>query len=346
MRRTTLRQLEVFAAIARLGSFTRAAEELHLTQPTASMQIKKLTDAVGLPLFEQVGKKIFLTAAGRALQDFSREIFEDFTRFEMQVADLKGLKKGGLRLGVITTAKYFIPRLLGPFCREYPGIDVAMKVSNRERILERLTDNEDDLYILGQPPEDIDVIAEPFLANPLIVLAPADHPLARVKNIPLKRLAEEPFLLRESGSGTRIATEQLFAQHNLKIKVRMELGSNEAIKQAVVGGLGISVLSSHTLSLDMPMQQLVLLDVEGFPIQRHWYVTYPKGKQLSVVAHTFLDYLMQAHHHLSDVLPYHAETKTGASDRRNNSGTPINERNAAADSKVSPNKKRRSAFTE
>lgn len=302
MRHTTLRQLEVFEAIARLGSFTRAAEELHLTQPTVSMQIKKLTDAVGLPLFEQIGKKIYLTQAGRALQEFSRQIFDHFTNFEMLLADLKGLKQGGLRLAVITTAKYFIPRLLGPFCREYPGIDVSMKVSNRERILARLQDNEDDLYILGQPPEESDAVAESFLANPLIVLAPADHPLAGKKNIPLKRLAEEPFLLREAGSGTRKAMEQLFARHRLKINVRMELGSNEAIKQAVVGGLGLSVLSRHTLTLDAPTEQLAILDVQGFPIERHWYVAYPRGKQLSVVARTFLEFLRRAPHYIGDGL--------------------------------------------
>jgi DNA-binding transcriptional LysR family regulator len=303
MRHTTLRQLEVFEAIARLGSFTRAAEELHLTQPTVSMQIKKLTDAVGMPLFEQVGKKVYLTEAGRALQNFSREIFDQFSHFEMLLADLKGLKQGRLRLGVITTAKYFIPRLLGAFYRQYPGIDVAMKVSNRERILERLHNNEDDLYILGQPPEEIDVIAEPFLDNPLIVLAPVDHPLAREKNITLQRLAEEPFLVREAGSGTRIATEQLFARHNLKIRVRMELGSNEAIKQAVIGGLGISVLSRHTLPMDVTTEQIALLDVQGFPIERHWCAVYPRGKQLSVVAHTFIDYLKEAHLHI-DVVTY------------------------------------------
>ncbi len=303
MRHTTLRQLEVFEAIARLGSFTRAAEELHLTQPTVSMQIKKLTEAVGLPLFEQVGKKVYLTDAGKALQQFSREIFDQFARFETLLADLKGVKQGRLRLAVITTAKYFIPRLLGPFCRQYPGIDVAMKVSNRERILERLGTNEDDLYILGQAPDESDVIAEPFLPNPLVVLAPADHPLARQKNIPLQRLAEEPFLVREAGSGTRIALEQLFAQHGLKMKVRMELGSNEAIKQAVVGGLGVSVLSNHTLTPDMPTEQLAVLDVKGFPIERHWYVTYPKGKQLSVVAKVFVDYLRQAPLHISDAPP-------------------------------------------
>lgn len=307
MRHSTLRQLEVFEAIARLGSFTRAAEELYLTQPTVSMQIKKLADAVGMPLFEQVGKKIYLTDAGRALQAFTRELLDHFARFEMTLADMKGLKRGTLRLAVVTTAKYFAPRLLGPFCQQYPGIEVSLKVSNRERVLERLADNQDDLYILGQPPEGLDVVAEPFLENPLVVLAPANHSLAGKKKISLARLAEEPFLLRESGSGTRAATERLFAERGLKLKVRMELGSNEAIKQAIVGGLGVSVLSRHTLALDAPMGQLTTLHVEGFPIERHWYVAYPSSKQLSVVARAFLDYLKQAPKHMQDVPCHHAE---------------------------------------
>ena len=294
MRRSTLRQLEVFEAIARLGSFTRAAEALFLTQPTVSMQIKKLTQAVGMPLFEQVGKKVYLTDAGRALQVFTRELLDHFARFEMTLADMKGLKRGTLRLAVVTTAKYFAPRLLGPFCQQYPGVDVSLQVSNREQMLERLAGNHDDLYILGQPPEGLDVVAEPFLDNPLVVLAPASHPLAGKKKVPLARLAAEPFLVREPGSGTRAATERLFAAHGLAMKVRMELGSNEAIKQAVVGGLGVSVLSEHTLVLDAPVGQLAVLDVVGFPIKRQWYVVYPTGKQLSIVARVFLDYLRQA----------------------------------------------------
>ena len=291
MYHTTFRQLEVFEAIARHGSFTRAAEELFLTQPTVSMQIKKLTDAVGLPLFEHVGKQIYLTDAGRELQSTCRDIFDRLNHFEMNVADMKGLKQGKMRLAVVTTAKYFAPRLLGSLCQQYPGIDVSLKVSNRETLLERLKDNRDDLYILGQPPEGLDVVYEPFLDNPLVVLAPVTHSLARQKKITLERLAQEPFIMREPGSGTRIALEKLLHQHQLKIKVRMELGSNEAIKQAIVGGLGISVLSHHSLVLGVPSGQLTILDVEHFPIKRKWYAAYPGGKQPTIVVQTFLEYL-------------------------------------------------------
>ena len=184
MRHSTLRQLELFEAIARLGSFTRAAEELFLTQPTVSMQIKKLSDTVGMPLFEQVGKKIYLTDIGHELHRTCRGISEHLSNFEMIAADMKGLKTGKLRLAVVTTAKYFAPRLLGTFCQRYPGVDVSLKVSNRERVLERLADNQDDLYILGQPPEDADVVAETFLENNLVVIAPANHPLANKEKDP------------------------------------------------------------------------------------------------------------------------------------------------------------------
>jgi len=304
MRHSTFRQLEVFEAIARLGSYTRAAEELFLTQPTVSMQIKKLTQAVGLPLFEQIGKKIFLTDAGKSLQATCGEIFGTLNNFEMQIANMKGLKQGKFRLAVVTTAKYFAPRLLGTFCRSYPGVDVSLKVSNRESLLDRLNENMDDLYILGQPPEGLDIISEPFLANPLVVLAPHDHPLAGVKNISLQRIAEEPFIMRETGSGTRMAVERLFEKQKVSLKVRMELGSNEAIKQAIVGGLGISVLSGHTLALDAAMGKLAILDVECFPIERQWYAVYLAGKQPSIVAQTFLEYLRSVAKN-SDTTPYH-----------------------------------------
>ncbi len=291
MKNATLRQLKVFESVARNLSFTRAAEELYLTQPTVSIQIKQLSDIVGQPLLEQVGKRIFLTDAGRELLKVCREIFEGLDRFEMLMSDMKGVKAGKLRLAVITTAKYFVPRLLGVFCQRYPGIDVTLKVTNRERVLQRMAENQDDLYVLGQPPEQMDVAFEPFLENPLVVLAPGNHPLAGKKNISPQRLIEEQFLMREPGSGIRLATEEFFAGHGLKLKVRMELGSNEAIKQAVAGGLGLAVLSVHTLALERNINELTILDVKGFPIRRHWYLVYPRDKQLSVVARAFLEFM-------------------------------------------------------
>ena len=300
MKHATLRQLKVFEAVARNLSFTRAAEELHLTQPTVSIQIKQLTAIAGLPLLEQVGKRVFLTDAGRELLKVCHATFEGLSRFEMLVSDMKGVKAGKLRLAVITTAKYFVPRLLGPFCQRYPGIEVSLKVTNRERVLQRMTDNEDDLYVLGQPPEHMEVELEPFLENPLVVLAARSHPLAAENNIPLQRLVDQPFLMREPGSGTRLATERFFGERGLTLKVRMELGSNEAIKQAVAGGLGIAVLSAHTLALERSSDELVLLDVAGFPIRRHWYVAYPKDKQPSVVALAFLGFLREESKRLGD----------------------------------------------
>jgi len=294
MRHSTLRQLEVFETITRLGSFTRAAEELCVTQPTVSMQIKKLTDAIGLPLFEQIGKKMYLTEAGRELHQACHGIFEHLTQFEMIAADMKGLKAGKLRLAVVTTAEYFAPRLLGMFCQQYPEIEVSLEVSNRKHILDRLAKNMDDLYILDLPPENEEIIVQSFLQNPLVVLASANHPLANKKKITLERIAEEPFIFRENGSGTRIETENFIAKQGLKLKTRMTLGSNEAIKQAILGGLGVSVLSRHTLTLDSHKDQLAILDVNGFPINCQWHYAYPSGKKLSIVAQTFLAYLQNA----------------------------------------------------
>ena len=295
IRHATLRQLQVFEAIVRLGSFTRAAEELFLTQPTVSMQIKKLTDAVGLPLFEYVGRNVQPTEAGRELYDACRRMFETLANLEMKMADLQGLKRGRLRLGVITTAKYFAPEILGEFSHLYPGIEVALKVSNRDSIIERMMANEDDLYIMGQAPAgELEVEAFSFAPNPLVVMAPRDHPLVGEKKISLERLAQEPFILREPGSGIRDATLKFFEQHKLRPRVRMELGSNEAIKHAIVGGLGVSVLSLHTLTLEGTEGPVAILDVEGFPILRQWYIVHPKAKELSLVARTFLDFSIES----------------------------------------------------
>ena len=291
MKQATLHQLQVFEVAARHGSFTRAAEELFLTQPTVSMQIKQLTKAVGLPLFEQVGRKLYLTDAGHELYKTCQEIFGRLSQFEMTIADMKGLKQGKLRLAVITTAKYVIPRLLGPFCQRYPGIDISLRVTNHDSVVERLVENRDDLYIPSQMPTNMDVTSYQFLENPLVVMASSNHPLAQEKNIPVERLMNEPFIMREPGSGTRQAVQDFLDQHKIAVKIRLELASNEAIKQAIAGGLGISVLSRYALALEGSTGQIVVLDVVGFPIQRHWNVVYPAGKQLSIVAQTFLDYL-------------------------------------------------------
>ncbi|MGB3402301.1 MAG: LysR substrate-binding domain-containing protein [Microcoleaceae cyanobacterium] len=289
----TLHQLKVFEMVARYGSFTRAAESLDITQPTVSSQIKQLTQSVGLSLFEQIGKQLYLTEAGVALLTTCQAVFSQLDHFEMKVADLKGAKQGHLRLATVTTAKYFVPRLLGSFCQQYPAVDISLQVNNHQDLTQRMQNNQDDLYVLSQPPEDIDLQAESFLDNPLVVVARRDHPWVGKRNIPIQQLKAEPFIMREPGSGTRQAIQALLNKHNVKVPVRLELGSNEAIKQAIAGGLGISVLSKHTLISEGIHGELTLLDVEYFPIRRRWYVVYPTGKQLSVIAEAFLQYLLE-----------------------------------------------------
>ena len=295
--RVTLRQLQTFEAVARLSSVTRAAQEMHVSQPTVSKQIKLLQEEVGMPLIEHIGKKLFLTEAGQQLYDTCAQWLNTWGRFEQTIADLKGMKQGRLRVSTVTTAKYFLPRILGLFCQKYPGIDVSLEVLNRIRVLERLANNQDDLYIMGVPPESEDVYAEPFIENSLVMIAPTNHPLAGKKRIPVVELEDQPFILREQGSGTRLLVEKLFDDLKLRLNVRMELGSNEAIKQAVAGGLGVSLLSKSSLNLDPSQNELCLLDIEGFPIKRHWYMVRPKDKELSVVAQTFMDFLTE-HLHL------------------------------------------------
>lgn len=294
IRHATLRQLQVFEAIYRLCSFTRASEELFLTQPTVSMQIKKLSNVLGVPLFVHVGRNVEPTEAGTELYEACRRVFETLSNLEMKLSDLKGLKCGRLRMSVVTTAKYLAPVILGDFSRLYPGIDLALKVTNRDSIIERMHSNEDDLYIMGQVPNEIDVESYSFAPNPLVVMAPRNHPLVGKKNISLKDLAKESFIIREPGSGIREVVFRMFDSIGLQPHIRMELGSNEAIKHAIVAGLGISILSLHTLTLEGPEGPVALLDVEGFPVLRNWYIVYPKGKELSLVAKTFFDFAVDS----------------------------------------------------
>jgi DNA-binding transcriptional LysR family regulator len=291
-RRITLHQLTIFSVLARHLNMTRAAAELHMTTPALSIQIKQLSKALGAPLHEQIGRKIYLTDAGRRVEAAARDILERLQGLTSELVELQGMEAGSLRISIITTAKYFVPRFLGEFCRQHPGIDVSLDVSNRDQCLARLSQNLDDLYIMGQAPEDLDVTAVPFMENRLVVIAPAEHPLANKHNIDPKQLAEEWFIMREQGSGTRLTTEQFFKQHKITIKTRMTLGSNEAVKQAVAGGLGLAVLSQHTLTLDESSGAFAILNVKGFPLLRKWYAIYPKGKVTTTITKAFLDHLI------------------------------------------------------
>jgi DNA-binding transcriptional LysR family regulator len=290
--KATSRQLAVFEAVARLGSFTRAAEALHLTQPTISIQIKELTEAVGLPLFEQQGRKLKLTEVGEDLLQTTRQVFDIWSDFETRSAERKGLKRGRLRLSAVTTAEYFLPALLGSFSQRYPEIDIALSVENRDRVVDRLEKAEDDLAVMMMPPDHLSIIAEPFLENPLVVIAPRKHPLANKKRLPLQVLSEYPFLMREEGSGTRRAAQAFFNEHGIELQVRMSLGSNEAIKHAVAAGLGLSLLSRHTLR-DNPVQEgIEILDVRSFPLKRYWYFVHRHDRDLSALAQAFLQHVM------------------------------------------------------
>jgi DNA-binding transcriptional LysR family regulator len=290
LRHGTLPQLRLFEATARLGSFTRAAQELHMAQPTASVQIKKLSETVGVPLFEQVGKRLYLTDAGRRLYESCQEVFRAFTTLEESLAGLRALDSGRLRLAVSTTGMGFAPRLLGAFVALHPGVETSMQAHNRQALLERLAKNEDDLYLFADAPEMEEVVVQELLPNPLVVLARDDHPLAGQRNIPFAALAAEPFLMREEGSGARRIAMRLFHGHGLAPKIRMELGTNEAIKEAILAGLGITIISRHTFGLDPESSRYVCLDVQGFPLENHWYLAYPAGKQLTAVARAFLDF--------------------------------------------------------
>lgn len=286
----TLPQLRLFEASARLGSFTRAAQELNMAQPTASAQIKKLTETVGLPLFEQVGKQIYLTDAGKRLYEGCHDLFHAFEAIEESLAGMRSADRGRLRLAVSTTGKCFMPRLVGAFIEQHPGIEASVQVHNRQTLVERLRRNEDDLYLFADPPEIPEVVTQELLPNPLVVLARDDHPLAREKDIPFSRLAEEPLLVREEGSGTRRIMMRLFAERGLAPRIRMELGTNEAIKEAILAGMGITIMSRYTFGLDPESSRYVCLDVEGFPLENHWYLAYPSGKNLSEVVRRFLDF--------------------------------------------------------
>ncbi len=289
----TIRQLKVFQAVARHNGFTRAAEELHLTQPAVSMQVKQLEEQVGLPLFEQVGKKIFLTEAGREMQHYAKQFSNLLQEAEDVFESIKGVQRGSLDISVASTANNFGTKLLAAFSREHPSVTIKLDVTNRETLLKQLAENEKDLVIMGRPPSNMELEAIPFLDNPLVVIAPAAHPWAKEKDIDPERLRDRTFVVREKGSGTRMLMERFFESHDIPFEPGMEMTSNEAIKQAVEAGLGLAVVSMHTLRLELETSRLAVLDVQDFPIMRHWYLVHPKSKRLSPVALAFREFVLQ-----------------------------------------------------
>ncbi len=289
----TLRQLQVFEKVASHLNYSRAAEELYLSQPAVSMQIKQIEGHIGLPLFEQMGKKIFLTEAGRELFHYARSISQQLVEMEAVFDELKGMGRGRLTLSVVNTANYFTPQLLAQFCKRHPNISVNLQVANRDAVLKQLADNITDLAIMGKPPEGLDVTSESFMDNPLVVISAPSHPLASLSHIPFARLSGETFLSREKGSGTRSAMERVFAQHGVQPRISMEMETNEAIKQAVQAGMGLGILSLHSIELELETRRLAVLDVEHFPLLRHWYVAHRSNKRLSNAALAFREFLLE-----------------------------------------------------
>jgi DNA-binding transcriptional LysR family regulator len=290
-RRITFRQLETFATVARLRSFTRAAEELHLTQPAVSIQIRQLADTVGLPVFEQNGREVALTSAGEELQSMVRRLDDVWNNFESAIDDLKGLKRGKLRVGLVMTAKYFLPRMLGAFYQRYPEIDIELEIANRGKIVERMRSNQDDLYVMSYPPEDLEIVSQPFLDNEFVVLAPTAH-WGVGRCLRFHELAGEPFLLRESGSGSRHVIDQYMTTTGVHLNVRLSLASNEAIRALVASGMGLAVLSRYALGDSLERDGLAILEVEGFPLKQPWSVVHLRSKVLSLPARAFLEELL------------------------------------------------------
>lgn len=289
----TIRQLKVFEAVAGQLSYTKAAAELHLTQPAVSMQIKQLEGAVGLPLFEVFGKKVYLTHAGNVFLVHARRLLEQLRLAAEEMDAIKGIDGGSIKVSIASTVNYFAARLVAKFCQIHDMVRFSLEVTNRKTLLERLEQNQPDIVLMGQPPSDLDVVAEPFMTNPLIVIASTSHPLlASKKPVSVKQLSAERIILREPGSGTRDAVERFFMDKEISPVSQTVMSSNEAIKQTVEAGLGVAIVSIHTVELELAVGRLARLDVQGFPINRKWYVAHRSQKQLSATAQAFRDFVL------------------------------------------------------
>ena len=293
MKNATFRQVKVFEAVARHLNYSRAAEELRMSQPGVSIHVKQLEGHAGLPLFEQLGKKIYLTSAGHEMLRYSRAIIQQLNEADEALAALKGIRGGRLNIAVISAGDYFFPGLLAEFCRRHEGVTVRLSVNNREEIVRQLADNTTDLTILLRPPENQEMVAEAFAPQPHVIIAAPEHALVGQRHIPLQALASEAFIVREKGSDTRLAMDELLAEARVKFNVTMEIRSTETIKQAVIAGMGISFLSAHTIGLELELGRLAVLDVEGFPVMRKWHIVHHRNKRLPPVAVAFKEFLLE-----------------------------------------------------
>ena len=290
----TFKQLRIFLAVFDAGSVSAAAKSTHVTQPTVSMQLKEISYAVGLPLYEVISKKIYFTDAGKELASTAREMLNAWSNFEQSIDAAKGLTRGKLKIAVVSTAKYFMPRLIGQFCKKYPDIDISLEILNRDGVLMRMRENLDDLYIMSQPPTDMDLVDDIFLHNPLVPIAAYSHPLTKKTSVPLNSFLDQRFILREKGSGTRMTIDKYFKTQKFRPDIRMELGSNEAIKEAVAGGLGFGVVSKHALHGHQKEHGVAIINVTGFPIMSHWHIVHPAKKHLPPVAIAFKTHLLNS----------------------------------------------------
>ncbi len=288
----TLRQLEIFLKVAELGSIARASEQLHLTQPSVSIQVKKLAEAIGLPLYEVIGKKLRLTEAGQEVACAGRDIFEVVNRLDDSINDLKGLQSGTLSIACVTTAKYFLPYILSPFCELYPGVEIELHIGNRDKVIERLSDNLDDLYFVNELPDDVGVDSYPFLPNPVAVIASKNHRLATRKRLRWQDIENERFIMRERGSGSLVGVQTYLKENGYQIRDSLTIESNEAIKHAVMANMGISILSAYILG-NADADGLKQLNVSGFPIMSQWQLVHLQEKKLSTVAQRFLDFTLE-----------------------------------------------------
>lgn len=289
----TFKQLKILMKVAELQSYTLAAKALYLTQPAVSMQIKQLEESVGMPLFERVGKSIGLTEAGRELFHYATSIQQQMDEAALMLSELKGVERGKLHLTMASTANYFAPQLIAAFRHEYPRAEIRLDVTNRAGLVEAVENNQTDMAIMGKPPTGHHLKGIPFIDNPLVVIASPNHPLVKQQPIVLADLADEPFIVREADSGTRIATERFFNRHNLELIAGMEMNRSEAIKQAVMAELGLGIVSLHTIEMELALKRLVVLEVEDFPIKRRWHIVHKEGKRFAAIPDAFKTFVLQ-----------------------------------------------------